>query len=82
MSAGSSQRASGTALFASGKLPAAAGSPSSTVGLLPVRGCSQFHGKKRKRNGRKERRFRKVAGSQALPRRKHKERRHQGNRDP
>ena len=66
----------------SGKLPAAAGGWSSTVGLLPVRGCSQLHGKKRKGDGRKERRFREVAGSQALPRRKHEARQHQGHRDP
>jgi hypothetical protein len=58
----------------SGKLLAAAGSSSSTVGLLPVRGCSQFHGKKRKGNGRKARPFREFAGNEAFPRRKHEER--------
>ena len=58
----------------SGKLLAAAGSSSSTVGLLPVRACSQFHGKKRKGNGRKERPFREFAGNEAFPRRKHEER--------
>jgi hypothetical protein len=58
----------------SGKLLAAAASSSSTVGLLPMRGCSQFHGKKRKGDGRKERPFREFAGNEAFPRRKHEER--------
>jgi hypothetical protein len=52
------------------------------LGLLPVRGCSQFHGKKRKGNSRKERPFREVAGNQALPRREHEARQQQSNRDP
>jgi hypothetical protein len=66
----------------SGKLLAAAGSSSSTVGLLPVRACSQFHGKKSKGNGRKERPFREFAGNEAFPRRKQEERQQQGKRDP
>ena len=65
-----------------GKLLAAAGSSSSTVGLLPERACPQFHGKKRKGNGREERRFREFAGNEAFPRRKHEERQQQSNRDP
>jgi hypothetical protein len=66
----------------SGKSPAAAGSSSSIVGLLRARGCSQFHGKKRKGNGRKERPCPEVAGNEAFPRRKHEERQQQSNRDP
>jgi hypothetical protein len=49
---------------------------------LPVRGCPQFHGKKRKGNGRKERRFREIAGNEAFARRKYEERQQQSNRDP
>jgi hypothetical protein len=69
-------------IWPSGKLLAAAGSSSTTVGLLPVRGGSQFHGKKRKGNGGKERPFREFAGNDAFPRRKHEERQQQSNRDP
>jgi hypothetical protein len=66
----------------SDKSPAVAGSSSSIVGLLRVRGRSQFHSKKRKGNGSKERPFREVVGNEAFPRRKHEERQHQSNRDP
>jgi hypothetical protein len=63
-------------------LLAAAGSSSTIAGLLPVRSCSQFHGKKRKGNARKERSFREFAGNEAFPRRKREERQQQSNRDP
>ena len=47
-----------------------------------MRACSQFHGKKSKGNGRKERPFREFAGNEAFPRRKQEERQQQGKRDP